>query len=609
MPKKRKKRRKPHRPPTQGRKPGGKAGLRPVAPASTDEPDLLLDVQEALRGESAHGLLVLASTLLSVTDPRQRDPFAGDSTSELPRGQLVESFLAVDRPETTALLTAIAPMLEDEVTARRIHVEVARRSHRLPDRVTGLAPIEVGTPTRISHVLGDSDTFLVPFSTHAGETLTVLVHVDHNMGTIVADAFVAPLEAQEVIRSLREAVGNEPDTTFAPADPADTRAVVTEAIADSAITYPPLETATWPACRPIVEWVVGQLPAGGAPWPRPDWSDADRDALAERFLSSPHGSRHRSTTARDQLDWLMWFGCDYGPGDPLLWSPVKVEIVLLDWVPRKIIAPAEDLLGLTDVLRDLVRFGHDEAGIRAGLTKTTLAAVDDLEADYRRIVSSPRPQGPEALLAAMPGFEGLGDDELAAWPAAGPVDDVPWQVLLMIDLAEQVGGPEELEALDATPLPDEPFDLGVVSDDPRVSQRVSDVLALLDGANDEFFDLEHRTACRRLLADLAAADPKVLLRGRAETAAAALVWLIAKANDSFGSYSGGVTVGEVTDWFGISATPSQRASTILRALGIEVPWGSASWAVLGSARYLTGPRRESLAAARDHVLELIDQTG
>jgi hypothetical protein len=53
------------------------------------------------------------------------------------------------------------------------------------------------------------------------------------------------------------------------------------------------------------------------------------------------------------------------------------------------------------VLRAFIRFCHRERGIRAELTTQTLAAVDEYEPGYQKLIRSPRPQGPAALLAAM----------------------------------------------------------------------------------------------------------------------------------------------------------------------------------------------------------------
>jgi hypothetical protein len=48
------------------------------------------------------------------------------------------------------------------------------------------------------------------------------------------------------------------------------------------------------------------------------------------------------------------------------WSPVKVEILLDDWIPRKIVAPAEYLAKAPDLLQAFIHFAHEEVGLRWG---------------------------------------------------------------------------------------------------------------------------------------------------------------------------------------------------------------------------------------------------
>jgi hypothetical protein len=78
-----------------------------------------------------------------------------------------------------------------------------------------------------------------------------------------------------------------------------------------------------------------------------------------------------------------------------------VEILLVDWIPRKIVAEADYLAKAPDLLRAFIRFCHCERGIRAELTAQTLGAVDEHEPSYQKLIRSPRPSGPAALLAAM----------------------------------------------------------------------------------------------------------------------------------------------------------------------------------------------------------------
>src|SRR5262249_14493530 len=161
------------------------------------------------------------------------------------------------------------------------------------------------------------------------------------------------------------------------------------------------ETDTWPACRPVVEWAIGMLPTGGTGYQRPQWSEERQGELTERFFASPFAADLGSADHRRLLGSLPWVRTDYGPGDPLPWSPVPVEILLVDWIPRKIVADTAYLAKAPEVLRSFIRFCHHERGIRAALTEDTLAAVDKYEPIYQRTIASPRPQGPAALLAAM----------------------------------------------------------------------------------------------------------------------------------------------------------------------------------------------------------------
>ncbi len=531
-------------------------------------------------------LLGFASSLLEAVDPKRDDPFgAPDAGPEVPDlGQLADSFVDVDLRETTALLAVLAQLVPDQVLARRLSREVARRRHPLPGWLTGLAPLRIEGAAETTHVLGDGDNVMVQARTGAGDALTAVVYIDHNLGTVAKDAFVVPSALDELRADFLDAAGNDPDVRAADLDPADARARIDEAVALWAISFPPLESETWPACRPLLTWMVGHLPEGGRGYERPEWSEEDRAALAAEFMASAYGQGHDAED-REMVDTLLWFGCDYGPGDPLRWSSVAVEILLGDWLPRKVVADVSFLTRAPAVLRSFIRFSHDQRGIRSSLTEETLAAVDAHEADYQQAIRSPRPQGAAALLAAM----GVG-------PGA---DDAIWGSLdtgeLVLDsLAGDVGGPEVLANLDDTPLPDEPFDWSVVPDD--VSGRVAEVLDHLDRCCGQLLDTEVRTACRRLLADVVAGDAEVFRRrGRTDTAAAAIAWAVAKANGWL--RPGRLAAKELLGCFGVSGSVSQRASTLLRAAGVD-EFG-ASYPRLGSARYLDSARRREIIEIRD----------
>ncbi len=592
--------------PTQGHPP--EAPSRPP-PGRGGEPELFVDLRRMLLEPHPLSLLGLGSTMLAAAapdDPDRPSPTPGGARAH----ELVRSFLAVDRVETTALLTVLGELVTDELLAKRIERELRRRTHDLPTWLVRLQPLRVDGTQTLSHVLGDGENVFVGVRTGSGHELSIVAYVDHNLGTVVKDAFVIDEPLDVVVTRYEELADDDPDIALVSLRPADARARVESALRRLDGSASVLETDTWPACRPLVQWIVRGLPAGGTGYERPAWDDAARRALAADFLASPHGRNHDDEIARDLLDAVLWCACHQGKGDPLRWSPTSVEILLLDALPRDVVAEADFVAPAPSLLRDFVAFAHDRAGIGPAPTREALAAIDRYDAEFQRTIRRDRQPGTDessgaaALLDAI----GLWDDRLTDVDLeqvllSGLSEDVQaWEMQnrrrLLDRLAETVGGADMLATLDARPLPDEPFDWPVVPDDVR--PRVAEVLGLLDGCCDEMLDDEHRTACRRLLAAVARGDADVFRRrGRAETAAAALAWSIAKANGTLRPYDGWLTVKELLGWFGVAGSVTRRADTLLRAAGIPDARPDGDAVVLRSPRYLTGEQRQSILRARD----------
>ncbi len=423
-----------------------------------------------------------------LTDPRRHNPFAQSSEDPdaITRDDVVASLIDVRGEETTALLAVFAELAGDnELLVARIRRELANRPPVEPIWLANLSETQTYRAVRMVHVLDDGDNIMLGVRLPGGHELTCIAYIDHNMGTLVKDAFVIPDSLERVEAKYRE-LSDDPDTCWEELNLADARVWVDDAIKRGAITFPPFETEDWPSCRALVEWIIRGLPAGGSQYPRTEWSDEDRAAIAAKFFASPFGSPLDDNDHRDLLDTLLWYGTDYGPGTPLKWSSVRVEILLDDWLPRKVVAPAEYLAKAPDLLRAFIRFAHTEVGVRSELTQEALSAVDHWEPVYQEMIRSDRAQGAEAILAAM----GVGpagvrhhpdDAEIARWGLDG--------------LARQVGGSAALDVLDDDPLPDEPFQWKGIPDD--VVDRVQEVLDLTDRCCDELLDVECRTACRR----------------------------------------------------------------------------------------------------------------
>ena len=215
--------------------------------------------------------------------------------------------------------------------------------------------------------------------------------------------------------------------------------------------------------------------------------DEDQAALIDDFLASPYGQRYVDSKPHLQLlDSLLWFGTGYGTCDPLRWSPVNVEVLLVDWFPRKVMAPVAELTLLPELLRSFIGYAHERRGIRAHNRAETLVSVGRWEHEYQELIRTDRPQGAEALARML-----LTDDGLEAMMIEGLVD--------------AVGDADTLDQLDDVVLPDEPFDASGVPDD--ILPKILEMVALCDENADARLDVEHRTANRRLIRLLALADP------------------------------------------------------------------------------------------------------
>ncbi|WP_425571600.1 DUF6398 domain-containing protein [Nocardioides aquiterrae] len=147
------------------------------------------------------------------------------------------------------------------------------------------------------------------------------------------------------------------------------------------------------------------------------------------------------------------------------------------------------------------------------------------------------------------------------------------------------------------PLPDEPFEWAGVPDDVR--PVVQEVLGLCDGFADAHLDVEHRTAMRRFLGRAAVGDAAIFRR-RASTArgAAAVAWVICRANDTAGGHGAGMTVQDLLAYFGVSGSVSQRAEPLLRANGVD-PYHQFGSMDLGAPDLLVSQRRSEIIASRD----------
>jgi hypothetical protein len=249
--------------------------------------------------------------------------------------------------------------------------------------------------------LDDGVSVMVEFAAPGIETHTLGVYIDHNMGGLVKDAFLAgPLS------SVREDLErNAPDRdriALRDLDLAEARARVRDAleILDHTLE-PPVDEDVRPL-RAFMYARIRTLPEGGA-WGQdkePEITPEERERLLADFLDSPDGRRWREDDdARYVIELAIDFGADYNHGGPLRWSPVVVEIFMTDWLARKVTCEPEFFERVPDVLRDWVKFAGQRRGVPAAALREAVAAVRAFREEMLDLVNDPETWGPAKTFA------------------------------------------------------------------------------------------------------------------------------------------------------------------------------------------------------------------
>ena len=170
--------------------------------------------------------------------------------------------------------------------------------------------------------------------------------------------------------------------------------------------------------------------------------------------------------------------------------------------------------------------------------------------------------------------------------------------IFMDSLERSVGGRQALLDLDDAPLPDEEFDWTLIPQD--IHQSVSAILQWCDRCADDVLDVEHRTAMRRFVAKVAVADPAIFRRrASAVRGAAAVAWTITRVNSTSGAHRSGLPVQELLAYFDVKGSVSQRAETMVRAIGVDSTYQY-------GVEYLGDPDL-LVSGTRTHIIELRDR--
>lgn len=125
----------------------------------------------------------------------------------------------------------------------------------------------------------------------------------------------------------------------------------------------------------------------GLPDDQTPLSEKDREMLIEEFLHSGHSTGLEAEESI--LDHCFAFRCDYSDGDPLRWSPIGVELFMMDYLPRKVSLDALEIHNLPAVLKAWVRFTLSKRGLEERWISETEAAVDRWAPKFKKEIADP----------------------------------------------------------------------------------------------------------------------------------------------------------------------------------------------------------------------------
>ncbi len=246
----------------------------------------------------------------------------------------------------------------------------------------------------------DGISVLLEFEAPGIEGHTVGIYIDHNMGGLVKDSFLAgPLS--EVRAQLNRTAPNGVGLVIRDLDLAEARARVAAALYMLDHTYDPPVSEDVRPMRAFIDARMRLLPDGLEL--SDDYEEVtpeERDALLADFLSSPEGQRwHGDEDAEDVAELAIDFGAGYNHGGPLRWSPVVVEIFMTSWLARKVTREPGFFERVPDVLRDWVKYAGRRRGVPSAPLREVVAAVKEYRKEMLDAVRDPEAWGPAKTFA------------------------------------------------------------------------------------------------------------------------------------------------------------------------------------------------------------------
>ena len=297
-----------------------------------------------------------------------------------------------------AVLHALAAVAPDPIgpRAQTRAVELAARGIPEPPWAHEIGDAEFVDAWMTDDPYGDQYGYFARFRYPGREPHTVMALYDVNMGGIVKDSFAAYTKHDLRSVDVPEEMQHRDVEPEAMASKLLSGIAMGDMFIDNDWTDDFKKTRALLIARMgrLVE-EVPKVPPELDPFP-----EESRDALIAEFMGSEHATGLDSEDSI--LHHALVFRCDYSDGEPLRWSPIGVELFMVDWLARKATLDAVEIRNLPEVLKAWIRFALGKRGLEERWIEETEAAVDRWTKAFRQEVTNTDNFGPaKAIGQAM----------------------------------------------------------------------------------------------------------------------------------------------------------------------------------------------------------------
>lgn len=348
-------------------------------------------------------------------------------------GPLVDELSRLGGPGGLAALLALGEVSETELGVRALEHVNALLAAGVPRPPWGQAILEaevLRTAVMLEDVFDDGRTIFVEATHGDGGRHAIGVYIDHNLGGIAKDIVLAD-SLDQVEELLAANAGERANPRLEPIDPGEAHSRIRAAMELTDMTLEAPVSEDYAALRALAMLRSDEL---AGPFPElstPELSDEAREELRADFLASPEGERFAADSdAAFVASLAIDFCADYLDGRPLRWSPATVEVFMVGWVARKVVADRATFDAVPGALDAWLRYAGRRRGIPDWAIEESCDAVGAFTGEMLEQVDGDAGGGParELLAAARDAGVDFSDEEavatfIAGWNARSGLDE------------------------------------------------------------------------------------------------------------------------------------------------------------------------------------------